>query len=294
MKAANPDLGVISVALQRLPPLPQVINQAMWLMRHDVSRQEIAKVLALDESITSLCLRMVNSAYYSLPRRVVSLNEAIGYLGFDLVTEIIVTASTTKFFARSMPAYMMDRTALWRHSAAVAAGCDWIGRRRGIQPSSELYVAGLLHDIGKLAIDLLQKHSVEPQKQPAEWENPPDEASEEVDWLEIEKASIGHNHAEIGGMLAQRWNLTDRVAEAIACHHAPNNATVDPTFAAAVHVANVAATMCGIGVGIGGLRLTLDDTALDRLSLTPLDISELMVAILDAVDKAEALLGMSR
>jgi HD-like signal output (HDOD) protein len=293
LKAISPELNrIISVALQKLPPLPQVINQAMRLMQQDVARQEVAKVLALDESITSLCLRMVNSAYYSLPRRVVSLNEAIGFLGFDLVTEIIVTASTTKLFVRSVPAYMMDRTALWRHSAAVAAGCDWIGRRRGIYPTSELYVAGLLHDIGKLAIDLLQKHGVEPQKQPAFWERLPEEVSEETDWLEIEKASVGHDHAEIGGMLAQRWRLTERTVEAIACHHAPSAATVDPAFAAAVHVANVAATMCGIGVGIGGLRVTLDDKALARLSLTPLDISELMVHISDSVDKAEALLGM--
>ncbi len=108
----------------------------------------------------------------------------------------------------------------------------------------------------------------------------------------IEKASVGQNHAEIGGMLAQRWNLTDRVAEAIACHHNPNAAIVDPPFAAAVHVANVAAIMCGIGVGVGGLRLTLDDKALTLLSLTPVDIDELMLAIVDAVDQAEALLGM--
>jgi putative nucleotidyltransferase with HDIG domain len=287
VKPARPDIESLAVVLQRLPPLPQVISQALALMRRqDVGRQQVAKVLAVDESITSVCLRMVNSAYYSLPRRVTSLGEAIGYLGFDTVSEIICMASTTKLFVRSIPAYMLDRTALWRHSAAVAAGSDWIARKRGLQPVSELYVAGLLHDIGKLAVDLMQKHAVQ-------WQTPTGETNEELDWLEIETASIGRNHAEIGGMLAQRWNLPDRVAEAIACHHAPNMAKEDPMFASAVHVANVAAVMCGIGVGVSGLRTTLDAMAVRRLGFTERDTGELMLVIVDAVEKAEDMLGFN-
>ena len=207
-------------------------------------------MLSLDQGMTGLFLRTVNSAYYGLPRRITSLDEAIGYLGYETVESTIFAISASKVLSKPIPAYQLEQGMLWQHSVGVAHGAQWIARSRGFPSESDAYVAGLLHDVGKLVMDLLVDRK-------STWESGMEHREEHQSWIEVERLTTGHDHAEVGAVLVRTWNLPDPVVEATACHHTPAEARIAPKLTAAVHVANAAALMAGIGLGIDGLSTVL-------------------------------------
>lgn len=278
----------LPVALRQLPPLPQALARALEIIRDpSSSRSQLAAVLSLDQGLTGLFLRMVNSAYYGLPRRITSIDEAIGYLGFETVESIILAVSTSKLLARPVRAYRLQAGMLWEHSVAVAYGAQWIAQKRNLAPRSEFYVAGLLHDVGKVAMDML----VNPQ---TGWGAAEESHAGEVDWTEIEQIATGYNHAELGAVVVRSWNLPDRVIEAVACHHQPGQAQVDPLFSAVVHLANVGALMAGIGLGLDGLRHTMEESAVACLAWSQEEMEALMGEMLNSVERAREILSVAR
>jgi len=287
----------LPAAMRQLPPMPKVLARAMTIIRDPRSRRsELADVLALDEGLTGLFLRMVNSAYYGLPRRITSLDEAIGYLGFNTVQETILAVSVSKLLTRPVPAYQLERAQLWHHSVAVATGGDWIAHRRNITPYSDIYVAGLLHDVGKLALDILLEHKAKwlsaTTGEPVD-ESPEDkgEQAEQEAWTEFERRTTGYQHAEVSAVVVRSWNLPDRVVEAIACHHTPDAATHDRRFTAAVHLADAAALMAGIGLGIDGLQYPLEQAAVAELEWDDAEMGKLMLEMQRAVSRAEEIVS---
>ena len=222
-------------ALDQIPPLPQVTMRAMALIRDPhSSRSDLARVLSMDPGMTGVFLRMVNSAYYGLYRRITSLDEAIGYLGYETVKGVVFALSARNILARSLPSYLLERYALWKHSLATAVGSDWIASKHRISPRNEVYVAGLLHDVGKTALDIMLGHQ-------AYWQRDlRDEHAQEA-WIAMEREITGYDHAEAGAFVVRRWNLSDRIVEAVAYHHTPERAEIDPRFTSAVHIANTGA-----------------------------------------------------
>lgn len=240
-------------AVSRLRPMPHVLARALAIIRDPNSRRaDLVKVLSLDQTMTGTFLRMVNSAYYALPRRITSLDEAVGFLGYNTVRQTILSLSVSDLLSQPLPSYGMGQTQLWRHSVAVASGSDWIARERDLPSYSEAYVAGLLHDVGKMALDMmlgdqvLDRQTTPEEKDTAETvddagENEDCDDDEGESWIEMERRIAGYHHAQLSAVIVRSWNLTDRVVEAIACHHTPEEALLDPRLSAAVHIANAAA-----------------------------------------------------
>ncbi len=269
--------------LNALPPIPQVVTRALALLHEpDAKRAQVAEVIALDPALAGHFLRAVNSAYYGLPRRVTSLDEAIGFLGFAAVEEMLLALSTVRLLSREVPAYLLEREALWLHSVAVAEGARQVAQRRGIGPLSEAYVAGLLHDVGKLAAEALLAHA-------SNWGQ--GNASEDQPFTALEKELLGMDHAELSAVIVRTWNLPDRVIEAVAYHHRPSAAVLDLPFAAALHIADAAALMAGIGLGLDGMRYPLDERALGLLDWQEEQMEALVGAMTTAVERAKAILA---
>jgi putative nucleotidyltransferase with HDIG domain len=271
-------------ALKKLPPLPQVLTKALELTRNERSRRsELVSVLALDEGMTGYFLRMVNSAYFGLPRRISSLDEALGYLGYEAVEEAIFALSASKTLSAPVPSYLLEREMLWEHSVAVAHGADWLADRTQVLPRSEAYVAGLLHDVGKLGVDIIMN------REPA-WDTAEGEVPEDSAWTELERQVVGHDHAELSAVIVRSWNLSDRVVEAVALHHDPSKAVIDPRFVAVVHIADAAALMAGVGVGVDGLRYPVSEVAIGALNWDASEIDTLVGEMLVAVERAKQIL----
>jgi len=278
------NLEVLLRRIGDLPPLSQAVNKALELIRNPKSNlAEVANVLALDQSMASLILRWANSAYYSPLQPIKTVHQAVAYLGQNAVQSLILTASVAALMDRPVPGYRLDRGELWKHAVGVAGGARLAVQHLGPQVAEEAYHAGLLCDIGKLAFEVLLR-TLDPFE--GTWEQMP------FDYLE--RHYFGVDHATLGGELARRWNLPSPLPEAIAFHHRPSLAGDGVVLAAAVHVADAAMMMFGIGLGCDGLQYQLDLRAFQILGLDEGFFEYMFPRVSALIEEAEHYIGLMR
>lgn len=258
--------------IETIPPLPTTVTKALQIIQLPESNaKELAKVLSEDQSITTTLLKYANSAYYGLSRKVSTLSEATVILGFSTIRSLLLAAAVNKTINQEVPGYSLSRGALWQHSIQSAMIAKNLARKCGFPFPEQAFVAGLIHDIGKVVlntyvgtqyqeiIDLVQK--------------------EQIPFMEAEKRILGFSHAEVGAKLAAKWDLPNELVEAIACHHSPLEAATAPQLTALVHVADAVALMLGFGLGCDGLLYPLDIAVLEQMGLHPEDLELAMAEV---------------
>jgi putative nucleotidyltransferase with HDIG domain len=267
-----------------LPPMPQVTRRALELIRDpDSNMTDLSKILSMDEAMTSLVLRLANSAYYGLKYPVSTVHQAVTYLGQRTLHSLILAASVAYLLERPAPGYALDRGDLWKHSLGTAAGARIIAARYGSQVAEESYHAGLLCDIGKLALEsLLRKVNMDNP----DWKTVP--------FSELESSLFGIDHATLGAEMARRWHLPPPLVDAIANHHQPSQANEGPILAAAVHLADAAMMALGIGLGVDGMQYNLDPVAVQRMGWDEAKFAELTTKILPFIEEAEMFIQLRR
>jgi HD-like signal output (HDOD) protein len=246
----------------------------------ECSVKDLVKVMRLDQGITFRVLRLCNSAYFGLPRKISTLEEALVFLGNNTLVNFIVTSITADFLQGSIQGYGLGRGEMWRHGVASALGADIIGKRVMSGDIGLLFTAALIHDIGKV---ILNEHVL------TELERIRGMVQEEkCSFYEAEKKILGFSHADVGGQVAAAWNLPPVLVNAILYHHEPAKACEGEDEVAVVHLANNLALTIGYGIGSDGLNAHFDSGALERFGLTAEDLmacsAELHTAFKGAVD----------
>lgn len=210
----NLEVEDIVKEIDRLPTLNSVAFQVIQLCSDEkTSVSDLVKIISCDQSLTAQILRVANSSYFNYPKTIYSLDRAIVILGFNLLKEISVSISIYSFYRGLKTSNNLKVEALWEHSLMTA----FVGRSLAeiYDPgSSELfYVVGLLHDIGKLATDLIM---------PKDYSFIIEKAQQEDLRLDIlEKKFLGFHHGEVGSELLQRWNLPEVMVLMTRFHHYP-------------------------------------------------------------------------
>lgn len=279
------DLDIVFRATQRLPGLPQTTIRALQVInKPDYKVSELTQIIRLDQALAARVLQWANSPFYGLRYKVSTLEHAIMVMGANAIQGLLLTIAVREKLTKSVPGYGLERGELWRHSVAVAAGARWLAKTQKYSQPDQAFVAGLLHDIGKLVLDELLRY--EPSWQ-AEWSKLQQQGAA---FIEMEHWLTGLDHAELGGRIAQQWNLPEVLIEAIAFHHKPEQATIEPCVTYWVHLADAAALMLGIGLGYDGLSYELNETAVRQCKLETLDMGTLMQAELEQLNSAEVLL----
>mgnify|MGYP000891223352 CR=1 FL=1 len=265
-----------------LPPLPQAAQKALTLIRDPKSNMaSISEVLEKDQILTSLILRMANSVYYGLTYKVSTVQQATVVLGQSTIQSIILAASVAPYLERPIPGYGLDRGELWRHSIGIAAGARVVAEPFGREIAEEAYHAGLLCDIGKLAFEFMLRNE---KSNISKWKT--------MSFEDLEKKYFGVNHAELGAEIARRWRLADPIIAAINFHHDPKLAKEHSHIASAVHIADAAMMMMGIGVGIDGLQYELDEYAVNLMKFNMDKMDHLITRISDFINEAEMFIGL--
>jgi putative nucleotidyltransferase with HDIG domain len=202
----------------------------------------VARIAASDPALAASLIRTVNSAALGVRRKVTSVAEAVSYLGYSLVRSLVVRMRLQQVMPTraGQPAY--DAEDLWVHSLAVAYAAEALAERCPGVDKAFVCTLGLLHDIGKLAINSYFPASAAQVRTPS-----PDYPSES--FLDRERRILGADHAEIGAMLATHWKLPADLVEAIRWHHSPQDAPQElgeavRTATILVHVANQLAKYC--------------------------------------------------
>jgi putative nucleotidyltransferase with HDIG domain len=200
----------------------------------------VGEIVASDPVIGAVLLRVVNSAAAGLRQRVLTVSQAVAYVGFSNVRAIVMRLKLANLFpARAGAAAVelcYDTEALWVHSMAVAQTADYLAKRTRKADPDLASTLGLLHDIGKLAINSQFPHRVAELWEPRSVDAPADES-----WLARERRVFGADHAVMGAYLAARWNLPSELSEAIRVHHTPGDSSIgDEAVRRAVRVVHVA------------------------------------------------------
>lgn len=267
-------LKEISDKVYDLPVLPQVIEKVINLTEDSESTiHDIEETVMLDQSLTSKVLRLANSAYYGFPRRIKTISEATILLGFEAIKGIVLAASVSKMLLKSFPGYGLEPEDLWRHSQATAITARYLAQYKKKENLEQYYIAGLLHDIGKVVLSHYMEDNFREVLAIVE--------REQIPFIEGEKRVLGFHHGQIGSIVAQKWNFPSDLVEAIGFHHRPQLAREDLELTSAVHIADGIVRMLGIGLGVDGLAYTFDPQAMKNLAVTDEDLEQLMAEIAD-------------
>lgn len=265
--------------IRDLPALPEVVVRVMRMTEDPRSdAQSIAKVIATDQAMAARVLKLANSAFYGLPRRVSTLSEAVVILGFRTIKNLAIAASTFELLNREIAGYWLQRGELWRHSLSCAIGAQLIAHRARLPVTEEAFVAGLLHDIGKVAINLFVREQFDQIMERA--------LQERIPFVEAEQAVLGFNHAMAGGLIAEKWNLPPSLVSVIKYHHQPSSAPDKEPMISVVHLADILSITMGIGIGGDGLYYTLEEGTLTMFGLEQADVDELCAQIVDQMAQA--------
>lgn len=247
--------------LGEVPKLPVAVTRVISLASNpDSSVPEVMGAVETDPGLTAETLRIANSAYFAGPRRIGSLKEAGVLLGLNRVMQLVLAAAIFPIGTRPVPGYDLEEGALVDGMLAVAVGTELLARELKKHPPAHAFTAGLLHDIGKLAMGNVVARCRQEIRDCAMVEG--------ISYGEAERFVLGIDRAEAGAAMLEAWNLPDSVVTAVRWHLQPDKVESDTFVVDLVHTARLLALQCGIGLGQDGLQYALSPITAERLGLT--------------------------
>jgi HD-like signal output (HDOD) protein len=272
--------------IEDLPPLPDIVVKLLHAS-HDpnVSTREMVELIKHDPALTIKVLRLCNSSYYGLPRKINSIQEALVYIGTDTLVNFVLAGCLSSFYQQAQDGYGLEKGELWRHSVGCAIASQRIASKRTEDASGQAFTAGLIHDVGKIVLNTYVGQEFEPILKMVE--------EEQISFTQAEKRVLGYSQTEAGAQLARQWNLPEPLIEAIAFHQTPTHAKTSPALVAQVHLGNILCISFGIGVGADGLAYSFNPQALEAAGLEVGDLMRLSLDIHDDYKKAEELIGLA-
>ena len=224
------DFNLLVEKVNSLPSLPQAYHKCCHLLEQEVTDSTaLAKVVSTDPGMTMAVLRLVNSAFYSLPRKIERLDHAISIIGQNKFRDLILTASVVEAMSK-LAGGEINMEAFWRHSVLTGLLARRIGLYCYLPNSERLHIAGLLHDVGQLIyFNLLGTKALK--------------VCELVSKLGIERhvaerKVLGFTSHQVGGALCRAWNLPDWLTETVENHHQPSNSEQFEQEASVIGLAN--------------------------------------------------------
>lgn len=246
--------------VEDVPSLPMVTSRIMELTEDpDATVTDIEREILKDQGLTSRVLRLANSVYYGFPRRIHTISEATVLLGFKVIKSITLAATVSKVMLRELPGYGLERQGLWTQSQACAMIARNIARELKYKNSDHAYVAGLLHDIGKVILNTYVGEKYQDILALVE--------NKGKSFLEAEREILGFDHGQVGARVAEKWNLPEDLVEAIAYHHDPDKAKVNVFLTDIIHMADAVVMMMGISMGSDGMNYKFSENTLKRLHI---------------------------
>ena len=235
-------LKAIIDSLGELPSSPAVVGLVMGMtsdLNTDVKK--LSRALSADQAIAAKTLKLSNSPLYGRPGGVGSVEEAVLVLGFFTVRSLVIVTATYSMFQTDDPHSFESR--LWDHSLASAIAARLIARRLRHPAVEECYLAGLLHDVGKLIFI---------QRFPTEYRELLRRSSEEgVDLIQLEAEEFNFTHPQLGAALLSEWSFPQLMADAVGDHHMRAAVSDDTSMAPVsivVRLANEIAASIGAGM----------------------------------------------
>jgi putative nucleotidyltransferase with HDIG domain len=247
-----------------LPTLPTSVARLAALINDPrAGTLDFESVIRPDPALTANLLRLANSAYFGLSREVVSVRQAVALMGLKRVFEMATSVSLVRVIPPFLAGYGIAAAGFWTHCIAVGTLSERLARDLGREVPDLLFTAGLLHDVGKLAISSFLLDEALPMHARL--------ANGRISFVSAERTVLGTDHAEIGLAAAERWALPPAIGVAARWHHAPLEAPTPEgrVVAGLVRAADCLAHMLGFGTDVGEMRREVDRRVVEMFDLRP-------------------------
>jgi putative nucleotidyltransferase with HDIG domain len=263
-----------------LPSIPMVAARVLQIVNDPNSTAgQLEEAISRDTSLVSRILRMANSAYYQRGDKVRSVKDAIAVLGFRTVTNLVLATSTRSLYSP----FGLHENMLWEHSVGTAITAALLAAEFKVVKPEEALVAGLMHDIGKIILNLAQ---AEEYRHVAERVY-----NEGRSYYETEQELLDFTHCDVGAGLVKKWNFPIEFGKVIYYHHRLEEvdaARMDPLhvkFIALVDMANQ--IMHRLGIGYRTARIDIQMNELPSLQFLGIQIGpERVESLLKKVETA--------
>ena len=250
--------------LGELPSLPAVYHRVRDAIETpDGSLETAASLIESDPSMSTRVLRVANSSFYGLATKVDNILRALTLIGTTATHNLVLATALLTVF-RNLPLGAVSMRSFWEHGLACAVAARLIARLGGRANPEHAYLAGLLHDIGRLPLYILEPLDMGAALQA--------HRERQGHLHDLEQQYLGIDHTELGAILLAHWQLPEVFRSAVSDHHAPWRASRSSPETAVVHVADLIVN--SLRLGTSGTRWVpvLDDGA---WHLTGLDIAHL-------------------
>ncbi len=283
-------LEKIIKSIDTLPSIPEVARRVLEMADDpDVDMDKIVDVIKYDQAITTNCLKLCNSSYFGLREKVFSIDQALVMLGLDnLVKIVLVNCSGLSSYAKAQKGYGLQSGELWRHSITCAIISQLLLKMSGQKEDTVLFTAALLHDIGKLILNsfIIEKseelHALFRKKRGS--------------LIEAENEMFGVNHAEIGGIIAEKWKFPQTLINSIRNHHKSMSGKIMPNMEAWVRLSNLVFyinLMYGISSHHDGIECLIRNEIVTQFGLNQENIADIVSILPFEMKKAESLIQVN-
>ena len=240
--------------VKTLPPLSQALTEFLEVYTHEhVTFEEIGDIVKADAALAAATLKVANSAESGLNRTIDSVQEAVAYLGRRTMLSIAFQLGVGDLLNRELEGYEADNIALWEHCQYTAIAARELSKYARVPINPDVaYTAGLIHDIGKVVLNMFMSGSAEKYLQAIE-------EHDASDFSQAERYILGVDHSEAGMILATVWRLPQILRNVIRYHHEPSEAPEEHrSLCIIVQAADIIAQMGGYGTGFDALQYRYD------------------------------------
>lgn len=257
----------------RLVSLPEVCIRVNEMLEDpNVTAKAIGKVMSQDTGLTARLLKIVNSSFYGFTSKIETVSRAVTVIGLRELRGLVLAASAIETFSK-IPTEILNMVRFWRHSVYCGVVAQLLAERCNVLHSERLFVAGLLHDIGKLVIcnrlPGQAKESIELSEQ------------KKIFDFEAEQAVMGYDHSEVGGKLLRAWQMPTSLCDAVEFHHDPLKAQDSLMETCLVHIANAMTGMAEQGLD-ADMDMMIQPVLEEAWKVTGLDESVIEPTLLQA------------
>ena len=276
----EPSFDRLLARINEMPVLPHVVFKVMEISGGSESPDaELERVIVVDPGFSSRLITLANSAYYALPRKVTSVREAIGFLGFKAIRQLAMTVGVFDMFIGKNDKDSLRRRRWWRQSVDTAVCCRFLADRTKLLCVDDAYTCGLLHFIGKTLLDRFGEDSYEKVELLQE---------HEVDCRRAEQAVLGCNHIKLAVGAAEKWGFPEELVAGLEYLDQPHPSNPLAMYPACVAIGHRIAEIALHGVD-ERTNQQLPVWALEQMGRSQSDGPELIAAGMDAIAAAASI-----
>lgn len=279
-------IGKILKSLEHIPAFPITILKVSEMLRDD--DYSVANMVALvkyDQAMAANIIKMSNSAYFGSRQKIGTLRDAVVYLGKNNLLRIVQTAGVSRYFKQTGRGYVEKANELWEHSVAVAIMSQILSRKIQKREDEKLYLAALLHDVGKMVMGEFVNESFETIARLVKEGG--------YSFLEAEEEVIGINHAELGGKIAERWNFPQEIVVSLTYHHRPDLIGQNNNIIMwLVYLADQICILAGFTGGFDGLAHRGVGDVMNKFNFYEEDLELGMIQLVEDLKHAKDVLGI--